>query len=172
VVAAGALLVVAAAATAQTAAGPEPASPENERIRITAQRFEADMQTRGSEFSGNVEATQGDTVIRADRLQVFYNKTEGGDAPTDQLQGQISKIVALGNVRIKSGERTAEAARAEYKTATGVLELFGPHAMVKTGNNSIAGSKITLYRNDARIQVEGGDSRVEAVFETGAKMLQ
>lgn len=133
-------------------------------IQVTADEMVAENQSRTVEFIGNVEAIQGEVIIHANRLKIRYS--ESGDAAAGGgLEGKVETITAAGAVNIRFGNRTATAEKAEYRTAEGVLVLSGKSARVVDGENSITGSRITLYRQDDRITVEGGEKqRVKAVF--------
>ena len=67
----------------------------------------------------------------------------------------------------------AETAQAVYNIETEVLTLSGDNSRIISGNDSISGEKITLYRTTGRINVESGsEKRVEAVFYSGEKGLK
>jgi lipopolysaccharide export system protein LptA len=152
-------LVLAAADTPK----PPTADPEQKKIHITAQRLISDSAHNNAEFIGNVCARQGDTVITADRLKIFFaGKSENGNAsPTQSME----KLVATGNVEIKFDNRLAVAQQAVYITAQRVLTLTGPEATVTSGDNTISGESITFYREDGRFTVEGGSNgRVKAII--------
>ena len=143
---------------------------KNEKIHITADKMISDHETKYTEFIGNVTATQRDTVITADKLKIFLKRDM--DNKKNSLAGDesIKKIVANGNVQIKFDNRVAVTQQAVYITETRVLVLSGADSKVISGNNSISGEKITVYRTDGRIQVEGDKGeRVEAVFYPGEK---
>ena len=143
---------------------------KNEKIHITADKLISDHEAKYTEFIGNVRATQRDTVIIADKLKIFFKKDM--DNKKNSLAGDesIKKIVANGNVQIKFDNRVAVTQQAVYITETRVLVLSGADSKVISGNNSISGEKITVYRTDGRIQVESGKGeRVEAVLYTGEK---
>lgn len=143
---------------------------KNEKIHITADKLISDHEAKYAEFIGNVKATQRDTVITADKLKIFFKR--GMDNKKNPLAGDesINKIVANGNVQIKFDNRVAVTQQAVYINETRVLVLSGADSKVISGNNSISGEKITIYRTDGRIQVEGGKGeRVEAVLYTGEK---
>lgn len=143
---------------------------KNEKIHITADKLISDHEAKYTEFIGNVRATQRDTVITADKLKIFLNRDM--DNKKNPLAGDesIKKIVANGNVQIKFDNRVAVTQQAVYITETRVLVLSGADSKVISGNNSISGEKITVYRTDGRIQVESGKGeRVEAVLYTGEK---
>jgi lipopolysaccharide export system protein LptA len=69
----GAALLVPAAVGAQTVQ-----HDKSLPIEITADRLDVVQPDRIATFTGNVDAVQGDMVLSADRLRVFYN----GDGPT------------------------------------------------------------------------------------------
>jgi len=143
---------------------------KNEKIHITADKLISDHEAKYAEFIGNVMATQRDTVITADKLKIFFKR--GMDNKKNPLAGDesIKKIVANGNVQIKFDNRVAVTQQAVYITETRVLVLSGADSKVISGNNSISGEKITVYRTDGRIQVESGKGeRVEAVLYPGEK---
>lgn len=144
-----------------------------EKIRITADKLVSDSEAMWAEFIGNVEAVQGNDVINADSLKIFYksgskkNKTEapGGES--------IKEIVATGNVKIHFDNKLAVTHRAVYTMENRVLVLSGEDSRITSGRDSISGEKITLYRADGRIVVEGGTKHsVEAVLFPGKKGIE
>lgn len=164
--------LAAAALALLTAAPAAAADPPGERdlltgdrIKITADTLVAESAKRTAEFSGNVVAVQGTTVIHSDRLVIHYREGDTPSAPGGTPQGNIERIEAIGNVVIEMDQRVARSDRAVYEAASGTLVLTGPNTTVREGENSIQGSRVTLYRTEDRIKVEGeGRRRVEAVF--------
>jgi lipopolysaccharide export system protein LptA len=139
-----------------------PAATAGEKILITADRLLGDSRSGQAEFSGNVEAVQGDFVINAERIKIFYRDI---DQKTGPAPDAIHKIVAAGNVSIRSGNRLAETDRAEYSVSDGTLILIGENSTVTDGKNVITGARIRLNRADSRISVEGDDrQRVRAII--------
>jgi lipopolysaccharide export system protein LptA len=163
--AAAALAALIAAAAAAAAPPGERELLSGDQIKITADTLVADSANRTAEFSGHVEAVQGTTVIRSDRLIIHYRAAGGQPAPEGAPQGNIQRIEAIGNVVIEMDQRVARSERAVYETDAGTLVLTGPNTTVREGENSIQGSRVTLYRAEERIKVEGeGQRRVEAIF--------
>jgi lipopolysaccharide export system protein LptA len=156
----------------------------DEPIHINADLAQHDRNKNLSEFVGNVKVTQGESFLKTDRLQIFHKATAEPDKEVtdagkkdvdsekeivDPAEG-VEKIMAIGHVYVKFDNKVAVAERAIYTTETGVLVLSGKGTKVTTGKNSIAGKKITVYRNEDRITVEGGSkNRVEAVFYSDGK---
>ena len=78
----------------------------------------------------------------------------------------IEKIIATGNVHIKSDELVAISHQAIYTKETGIIILSGHDSIVISGNNSIAGTQIILYMDEKGIKVTGNSTkRVEAEFQ-------
>lgn len=146
---------------------------KDEKIHIIADKLVSDSETNSFEFIGNVKATQGDSVVTGDRLKVFYKKdtdTKGSPLSSEQ---SIQKIIVKGHVVIKFDNRIAMAEQAIYTTETKILVLTGPDSKIISGNDTISGETITLYRVDERIKVESGkEKRVEAVFYTGEQGIK
>jgi len=117
------------------------------------------------EFIGHVKATQGTTVVTSNRLKVFYKESP---QPQSQLRAQsdaIQRIVAQGDVRILFDHQVAEAEQADYVAEKKIIILSGQETKITSGSNSISGTKITLFRDEGRIQVESNkEKRVEAFF--------
>ena len=122
-------------------------------IRITADRLITDTQQKTAEFTGHVSATQGDTVITSDKLKVYYK--DGSESETTAGMDAIVRIVAEGNVTIVFDDQVAHTEHADYVAEKRMVVLTGANSRIVRGNNFISGHKITLYRDDGRIHVEG-----------------
>ena len=147
-------------------------SPKQEAgpIQITAEQLEADNEEKFAEFIGNVKAIQDDFVITSDKLRIYYrgellnSENEGSD------QELVKKIVATGNVKIKTDRYDAETEELEYDTASMTITLTGEDSKVIDGKNSITGSKIILYQKDNRVKVLGSKKkRIKAEFFSQGK---
>jgi lipopolysaccharide export system protein LptA len=101
-------------------------------------------------FSGHVEARRLDLVLHADRLLVYYRKREG--------KREISKMVAVGNVKIRRGEWIASSGKAVYfKDQEKIVLEDNPQ--IWQGDNTVRGDKITLYLNENRSVAEARPGR-------------
>lgn len=144
--------------------------PAEEPIQITADRLESNAEQKYAEFIGNVKASQGNFKINSDTLRIYYS----GDLINRDKQATnenlLNKIVAKGNVEILSDQYEAKTDEAQYDVKTMTIVLAGENSTVTSGQNSISGSKIILYRADGRVKVEGGKNRVNAVFFSKGKV--
>jgi len=154
-------LVFPAVAQETVADGSTPTS--DNPIRITADKLITDTQDKTAEFIGNVLTSQGDTTITSDRLKVYYR--EGSETEGTAGMDAIVRIVAEGTVKMVLEDQIAYTEHAEYIADKRIVVLTGPNSKIVSGNNSISGQKITLYRDDGRIHVAGTTEKpVEAFF--------
>ena len=166
----GVLTVSGLISTAQSQQELPAGLSQTEKIKISADRLTVNNESRFAEFSGSVKAEQGDTVIRSDTLRIFYKQGLNDEGKQVSGEDSIEKIVAKGNVKIRFENKVAVSDEAVYITKTRVLILSGPNTKITSGNDSISGSKITLYRDGGRINIESNKkNRVEAVFYPGEK---
>ena len=147
-------------------------SEAGNKIYITSDSMISDNNTKYAEFIGNVKAIQEGNTIVADRLKIFFRKDMKNTGNLAADQDSISKIVANGNVVIHFDNKVAVAEQAVYFTDTKIMVLSGKDSKITSGNDSISGEKITLYRKNGKINVESGsDKRVNAVIRSGKKGL-
>lgn len=139
-------------------------------IQITANKLLSNAEQKYAEFIGDVKASQENFVITSDSLRIYYEGDLINQSQQPSNKKMIKKIVAKGDVEIISDEYVAKTDQAEYDVATMIVVLTGENSTITSGKNSITGSKITLYRADGRIEVEGtADKRVNALFYSEGK---
>ena len=139
---------------------------KNRIIHINAERLISNIEDGWAQFTGNVCVTRESLIIKSDSLKIYYKKLFRDKNKSATGQELIEKIIATGNVHIKSDELVAISHQAIYTKETGIIILSGPDSKVVSGNNSIAGSKIILYMDEKGIKVTGsGTKRVEAEFQ-------
>lgn len=139
-----------------SAADRTPASryDSSQPINISADRLEADDVNRQVKFLGNVAARQGDVVIYAAVLTLFYQ--EGSQ--------EVDRIEADRDVRIVQGDRVATGDKGVFYRADGRVVLTG-NARVHQGADFVEGDVITVLLGEEKSIVQGREgSRVNAVF--------
>ena len=138
---------------------------DTEQIQIVADNLITNNAEKFAEFTGDVQASQGDILINSERLRVYYKDDSALHKNQAGSQESIKRIVASGNVRISSEKYTAITDRADYDLATRVLVLTGENSTVTSGENVLTGSKFIVYRKSGQIKVESSpQQRVKAVF--------
>ena len=144
-----------------------------EKIQVSAATLTVDSGAKYAEFTGNVRAVQGSTVITANSLKIFYKTGSDNKEKSASNEDSVEKIIAEGSVKIKFEDKVAESDQATYTTQDKVLVLTGSTSKITSGNDSITGSKITFYRADGRIKVESSKEKpVEAVLHSGEKGIE
>ncbi len=135
-------------------------------IHIDADRLISNIEDGWAQFTGNVCVTRESLIIKSDSLKIYYKKLIKGQNKPATGQELVEKIIATGNVHIKSDELVAISHQAIYTKETGTIILSGHDSKVISGNNSIAGSQIILYMDEKGIKVTGSSTkRVEAEFQ-------
>jgi len=142
------------------------------KIHITADRMVSNTRDRYAEFSGNVNAVQGDTTIRADALKIYYKEDADLSSGGGTQEDLIRQIVATGDVQIRFEDKVAYGDQAVYTSGEGLLVLTGKKARIESEGNYINGEEIVLNRSTGQVSVTGGaGDRVEAVFESESDLI-
>jgi lipopolysaccharide export system protein LptA len=152
---------------------------KNEPIEIVSDRLEAFNEKKLIIFTGNAIAKQGDRVLKADQLLLYYKKEAAKNDKFGAMQiegtGDLEKIEAKGNVSVTQGDRIATGDEGVYYHDTGQIILTG-NALLKEGKNSIKGCRVIIYVNEKRGRVEVCDQekkeRVKAVLYPPEKKIE
>lgn len=123
-------------------------------VEITAKELEFDYPKRTLTYRGNVVVSQADLKLTSDTLRVILN---------EEAREVIREVTAEGKVRIEQGQRVATGGRAVFDQAKRTLVL-SEDPVLREGVNEVAGEKITVYLDEQRSVVEGGNQRVRAVL--------
>ena len=117
---------------------------DNSSIEITSDRMRSENGGQKIIFSGNVVAAKGDMTITSDIMEL-YNTSD---------KKQIEEIVAIGHVKISSGEKKAEGDRAVYLEKLQKIILTGnPTAKAFEGNDIIEGREMIFLMKKNRFVV-------------------
>ena len=152
---------------------------KNEPIEIVSDRLEAFNEKKLIMFTGNAVAKQGDRVLKADQLLLYYKKDPAKKDKIGKMEiegtGDLDKIEAKGNVSVTQGERLATGNEAVYYNDTGQIILTG-NALLKEGKNSIKGCRVIIYVNEKRGRAEVCDQekkeRVKALLYPPEKKIE
>lgn len=137
-------------------------------IEISADRLEASDEKKLVIFSGGAVASQGDRVIKADKILLFY-KSEDRKSSKEGIYsisktGELDRIEARGNVIITQGDRVVTGAKAVYTQDEQKIIMTG-NAVLQQGKNVIRGEKIEVFLTENRGVVEAGNNqRVKATI--------
>lgn len=102
---------------------------------------------------GRAELTQGDSRIRADRVEGTIS------------DGDLTRVEATGNVYFVTPEQTIRGDRAVYTPANDTIVLTGD-VILTQGENVMTGGRLTYNTRTESAQMDGGgrNGRVQGVF--------
>jgi lipopolysaccharide export system protein LptA len=133
-------------------------------IEITADTLEVRQSDNLAIFRGDVDAIQGDMLLKADILIVHYR--ENSETPD---QPGISQIDVEGNVFISSPNETAQGERGVYDVDNQKIWLTGK-VILTQGDNIIEGERLELDLATGKSKVlsavseDGERKRVHGLF--------
>jgi len=134
-------------------------------IQITSNRMNAYDDKGMVVFEGNAVATQGERVIRAATITIYYKKKSNA-AKTEDIHGagDLDKIEARGNVKMTQGDRIVTGNEATYLHDAQKVIVRG-NAVLTEGKNVITGKQVVVFLEENRGVVEGSPSeRVSATI--------
>ena len=139
---------VVASSDAQTsapaAAAKAPAAPAEEQLTvITSERLTFDYAKHFALFEENVVVTDPELKILADKMTVLFDD-----------KNVAKSVRAEGHVFLVQLDKKAKADIALYDVATGEIQLIG-NPQVTRGADVLTGNKITFWRNDNKMKVDG-----------------
>lgn len=136
-------------------------SNDREPIQIEAKELKVQDKSKSAVFSGDVHVTQGDAVLKTQRLVVYY----AGSA-TDGVQQRISKLEASGRVYIASKDQTATGEQATFDMNQQVMVMTGKEVVLSQGPNVVVGSKLTVNLKTGQADLEAPNSgRVKVLIQ-------
>ena len=145
-------------------------------IHIEADRMVSQEKDNSVIFTGNVDARQGELLIRTDEMTVYYIQNEKNNGKKGA--SEVNKLICKGNVQISQGNWLGTGQRMDYYAKDRKVILSGD-AKGWQGQNMVAGKTITYFLDEGRSIVEGpasasgeGDKskpgRVKAVIQPNA----
>ncbi|MSP68415.1 MAG: lipopolysaccharide transport periplasmic protein LptA [Alphaproteobacteria bacterium] len=137
-----------AQAFAQPVPGAVSGHDSSQPIEINADTLEVKQDERVAEFVGNVNAIQGNIVLRAEKMVVHYRQAGDG------RPGTFSRIDVVGDVFIATPEETAQGLRGVYDADRRTVDLFGSVVLTR-GENVIRGDKLVLNLETGKSKIEG-----------------
>jgi lipopolysaccharide export system protein LptA len=124
-------------------------------INITADKMEVLEDEGLIIFTGKVFAEERDLKLWADKLYVYYTKSEKGR--------ELQRGVAIGKVRIEKGKWKASAGKATYFKPEEKL-ILEDQPKVWYENHLVEGDIVIVYFNEDRSEVLSRGGRVRAVI--------
>ncbi len=161
-------LLLAAPCLAAPASAPAGNKPP---IHIEADRMVSMKNDNAVLFSGNVDAKQGQLVIRAAEMTVYYLSNEEKAKLPQNEERSLKKLFASGNVEIQNDGMTGTGDKMEYYEAERKMILIG-NSKVWQDNNLVTGHTVVVFLDQGKSIVERGEKkgeRVKAFFYPGGE---
>lgn len=155
-----------------------PASPaaggKKPPIHIEADRMVSLKNDNAVLFTGKVDARQGQMVIRAAEMTVYYLSNEEKVKLPQSEERSLKKLLATGNVEIQNDGMTGTGDKMEYYEAERKMILIG-NSKVWQDNNLVTGHTVVVFLDQGKSVVERGEKkgeRVKAFFYPGGEEPQ
>jgi lipopolysaccharide export system protein LptA len=139
-----------------------------EPLEITSNKMEAFHEKNLVIFSGNACVTKGNTLLKADRIFLYYKKEADRKNKVGVVDiggsGELDRVEAKGHVVLTQNNRTAFGEEAFYWKDSNKIILTG-NALLKEGKNSIRGDRVIIFLNEDRGIVESDSQKqVKAII--------
>lgn len=147
------------ALTTHADAAPEP-------ISIAADQMVSQERKNVVVFKGSVDASQGDLVIKSDKMTVYYSE-KNNDAAVDK-SSQVKKLICTGKVKITQGDWLGTGERMDYFAKERKVILSG-NAKAFQGGNMVTGKTITYFLDEGRSIVDNPDTTTSQSGKQGGQ---
>jgi lipopolysaccharide export system protein LptA len=124
-------------------------------IQIEANHMLSVEKTNSVQFSGDVDAKQGNVRIRCDEMVVYYTQAGKITGNTDNKSQQLEKLTCDGNVEVTKEDWLGSSQKLLYLKKVRQVILTGK-AKAWQGQNMVTGDKIIYYLDQGRSEVVGG----------------
>lgn len=122
-------------------------------VRIRAPHFKIFGKESRAVYSGGVVATRDDTRLTCRELTAYYD-----------AQGQVRRLVCVGDVVATDGDKWARGQRATFDNVGAILEVTGkPEA--RQGPNRARGTLVRFYVGTDVLEVIDADTEFESAGE-------
>ncbi|SKA02999.1 LptA/OstA family protein [Consotaella salsifontis] len=140
---------------------------QDQPIAIESNQLDVNDADAMAVFTGNVQVTQGETLLKTGKLVVHYAKqAAGGDSADGKAKpaaaslpgggGEIEKLEASENVYIKSNDQVATAQQATFDMTTQLAVMTGDVVLTQ-GDNVAAGCRLTIHMDTSVARLESGN---------------
>ncbi len=116
-------------------------SGNNAPMQIEADHLKVYDSKAVAIFQGNVKVVQGKSLLKADKLKVFYENNKGRKEKKSTSKGNsIKRLEVFGTVYVRSGENEATSDRGSFQMNTEDVELKG-NVVLTQGKSIMTGCR-------------------------------
>jgi lipopolysaccharide export system protein LptA len=146
----------------QTAAAEQSGIPRKVPTTITSNSMDYDANAQTLLFLGNVHVKRPDFELWSEKMTVYLDKSGKSNGSAAQSStagmeaGNIERIVAEENVRLKSESNTGTSKKATYYAKEDKFVMEGNPVLKDNKQNTVTGTRIVHFLSSNRSQVIGG----------------
>ena len=136
-------------------------------IQIEADSLEVLDKDRNAVFTGNVNVRQKDTVLKTQRLKVFYEgkAAEGLSQAAGGSNQQIRRFEAEGRVLINQKDQTVTGDHGWFDMRSQTAQISGSVVLTQ-GKNVARGDRLSVDLRSGQYRLENsGPGRVQLILE-------
>ena len=123
-------------------------------VQLAAGQLVWQQGAQRAEASDKARLSQGDLVLSAERMVVHMDET-----------GRASRLIAIGQVRLRDATQRAEAGQAEYDFINEKLVLRDNVVVLErsddTKTRKLSGARLQLDMSTGKARLGGGRARIE-----------
>lgn len=155
------------AAAVLATAGWAQISRSNAPFMINADSVEFEEPRGLISYIGRAEGIQGENRLRAERFDVYFNRSGDESSAVTSMSG-LNRIEVTGDVYFVTPEQVVRGDRAVYTAASDTLVVTGD-VILRQGDNVMTGSSLSINVGSGRARMEGAPAgnagrRVQGVF--------
>jgi lipopolysaccharide export system protein LptA len=146
----------------QATAAEQSGIPRKVPTTITSDRMDYDANAQTLVFLGNVHVKRPDFELWSEKMTVYLDKSGKSNESAAQSStagmeaGNIERIVAEKNVRLKSENNTGTSEKATYYAKEDKFIMEGNPVLKDNKQNTVTGTRIIHFLSSNRSQVIGG----------------
>lgn len=137
-------------------------------IQIEADSLEVFDKDRNAVFTGNVRVVQKDTVLRTQRLRVFYEGNGAADLAQGAAAGNGSQAIrrfeAEGKVMITQKEQTVTGDKGWFDMTSQTAQITGGVVLTQA-KNVARGDRLSIDLKSGQYKLDGA-GRVQLILES------
>lgn len=135
-------------------------------IQIEADSLEVFDKDRNAVFTGNVNVRQKDTVLKTQRLKVFYEgkAAEGLAQASTGSNQQIRRFEAEGRVLITQKDQTVTGDHGWFDMRSQTSQILGS-VILTQGKNVARGDRLTIDLKTGQYKLDNSGGRVQLILE-------
>ncbi len=135
-------------------------------IQIEADSLDVMDRDRNAVFTGNVNVRQRDTVLKTQRLKVFYEgkAADGVSQAAATSNQQIRRFEAEGRILINQKDQTVTGDHGWFDMRSQTAQITG-QVVLTQGKNVARGDKLSVDLKTGRYKLENTGGRVQLILE-------